>query len=42
MAFGLCIAAVVLAGVRLAQSKGTDLLGWGLACVGVSLLWGRF
>lgn len=42
MTFGLCVAAVVLAGVRLVQSRGNDLLAWAVACLGVSLLWGRF
>jgi hypothetical protein len=42
MALALCLVALILAGVRLVQSKGNDLIAWAVACLGVSLLWGRF
>ena len=35
--FGLIVAAMVLAGVKLAQSRGADILAWAVLAMGAAL-----
>ena len=37
MTFGLIVAAMVLAGVKLAQSRGSDILAWAVLAMGAAL-----
>lgn len=37
MAFGLIVAGMVLAGVRLVSSRGADLVAWAVVLIGLAL-----